>query len=576
MTVLRKLLVLFSTIAVFAGSTVLHGSRSAAPLGFVSQGAAPAGDMLTLRVALTSNNVAGLEEKLRSISTPGSPEFRQWLSKDEVKSFVQPSAATVAAFDAWASANGLKPTVISPNEDWLSISLPVSQANDLFAAKFELFTHPALAEPLVRTLSVSLPSELAEHIDVLHPTTDFSEPSSRLAQGASSVLGKRAPPASCDTTLPSGSITPTCLQEIYGMPASPAPGNTTSILVPGYAGGAAQPADVMTFLEQFRPDVPSNTTFALARIDGSSPDDPDLVGSEGALDVEYTIVTNSIRGAGLAPESPVLFLSVGGNGSDFAQDLLDTTTFLDGLESPPSVMSTSYGIAESSVDPSMAIKLCNAYMALGARGISVLFGSGDGGVRGLVDTLDICDNNTFIAFFPSTCPYVTSIGGTHGFAPEMALNLSGGGFSNVFPAPSYQAAQVAGFLDTIPSDFPGTFNRSGRGYPDLAFQAWNYQIVDGGESKLIVGTSAATPSFASMIALINNRLIAAGKPLLGFLNPWIYATAGTTAFTDITLGRNSGLVCPASSVAFNATVGWDALTGFGTPRFPDLLAVAMA
>ncbi|KAJ6619105.1 peptidase S8/S53 domain-containing protein [Mycena sp. CBHHK59/15] len=208
--------------------------------------------------------------------------------------------------------------------------------------------------------------------------------------------------------------------------------------------------------------------------------------------------------------------------------------------------------------------------ALGARGVSVLFGSGDGGVRGLHDdnTTD-CSNNTFIPIFPTSCPYVTSIGCTAGFGPEVALNLTGGGFSNIFAAPPYQTAAIASYLDTIPANFPGTFNRTGRGYPDIALQAWNFEIVNNGTTSLIYGTSAGSPVFAAMLAMINDRLVAAGKPALGFLNPFIYST-GSAAFTDITSGHNSG------SVAFDAAVGWDATTGIGTPRFADLLIAAMA
>lgn len=81
---LRTFIAVLSIIGASAGSMILHERRAAAPAGFIRQGAALANDMITLRVALTSNNVVGLEEKLRSISTPGSPDFRQWISMDEV------------------------------------------------------------------------------------------------------------------------------------------------------------------------------------------------------------------------------------------------------------------------------------------------------------------------------------------------------------------------------------------------------------------------------------------------------------------------------------------------------------
>jgi subtilase family serine protease len=79
-------------------------------------------------------------------------------------------------------------------------------------------------------------------------------------------------------------------------------------------------------------------------------------------------------------------------------------------------------------------------------------------------------------------------------------------------------------------------------------------------SQLINGTSAATPTAASVITLINDALLAAGKPVLGFLNPWIYSTANSS-FTDVTNGSAIG----CNTTGFPATKGWDAVTGFGTP-----------
>lgn len=79
-------------------------------------------------------------------------------------------------------------------------------------------------------------------------------------------------------------------------------------------------------------------------------------------------------------------------------------------------------------------------------------------------------------------------------------------------------------------------------------QGWNFHVIDGGDSILVGGTSASSPSFASIIALINDQLVAAGKPVLGFLNPFIYSTA-SSAFTDITIGKNTGFTCPSTAVS---------------------------
>lgn len=153
-----------------------------------------------------------------------------------MKAFVQPSPETLSTFDAFASANALKPSVISPNGDWVSITLPVSQANELFAAQFEVFTHPAVTGTITRTLSVSLPAQLVGHVDVIHPTTEFSQPNARLAY---SNLDKRDPAASCNSSA-GGSVTPTCLQELYGIPTTPATEKTNAILVTGYQFQFAQ------------------------------------------------------------------------------------------------------------------------------------------------------------------------------------------------------------------------------------------------------------------------------------------------------------------------------------------------
>ncbi|KAJ7435200.1 family S53 protease-like protein [Mycena galericulata] len=568
----RTLLAVLSIVAAASAATMVIHERAAVPNGFTSRGPAPADDMLTLRVALASNNAAGLQERLASLAAPGSSEFRQWLTMDEVKSFVQPSAETVSAFNAFASANDLTPTVISPNRDWVSITLPVSQANTLFGAQFEVFSHPALNNTITRTLSVSLPSELVGHVNVLHPTTAFAEPNPRLVPRSSVQLNdnKRTTPAApCNTSEPDhGVITPTCLQELYGIPATPATQSTNALLVTAYEQEYALQSDLTIFLEQFRPDIPSNTTFTLLSVDGGvNPQTPFGDGLEANLDVQYT--------TGIATEVLIQFLSVGVDEDDFLTGLLDTTTFLDGVASPPTVMTTSYGATESTVGISMATKICDGYMALGSRGISVVFASGDGGVRGNHDSTSVCGDNVFMPVFPAACPFVTAVGSTQGFGPEKAANFSGGGFSNYFPSPYYQAAAVNGFIESLPGSFGGTFNKTGRGYPDVSLQGLYFEMVGGGETGTLSGTSASSPTFASIIALINDQLIAAGKPILGFLNPWIYSTA-STAFTDITIGHNAGFVCPAFLVAFNATVGWDPLTGFGTPIFSELLAAAMA
>lgn len=107
---------------------------------------------------------------------------------------------------------------------------------------------------------------------------------------------------------------------------------------------------------------------------------------------------------------------------------------------------------------------------------------------------------------------------------------------------------------------------TGRAYPDISCIAQSFPTIWNGSTATLVGTSGASPICAAILGLANDALLAAGKPPLGFLNPWLYSV-GYKAFTDITNGSSTG----CNTTGFPATTGWDAVTGFGTPYLPSLL-----
>ncbi|OJT05440.1 Tripeptidyl-peptidase SED2 [Trametes pubescens] len=148
---------------------------------------------------------------------------------------------------------------------------------------------------------------------------------------------------------------------------------------------------------------------------------------------------------------------------------------------------------------------------------------------------------------------VTTVGATTGIAPEVAASFSGGGFSNVFSQPSYQAAAVSRYLSTLGGENAGRFNRSGRAYPDIAAQGENVEIVFGGQRGPVSSTACSTPIVASVVALLNDLLAQQGRPPLGFLNPLLYSLGGTAAFTDVVSGSNPG----CGTEGFPALAGWD-------------------
>ena len=292
-----------------------------------------------------------------------------------------------------------------------------------------------------------------------------------------------------------------------------------------------------------------------------------------------------------------------------------------GVYKPTNVISLSYGGQEADLPPSYQQRQCNEYMKLGMQGHSIVFASGDSGVAGPANDGSangcLSGGTVFSPDFPATCPYVTAVGAT--YLPsgsnvfkdqETAVTdfASGGGFSNIYPIPSYQSKAVASYFATSPPSYEsysatnnsnvgangGIYNRAGRGYPDVSAIGDNVVIFNKGAPTLIGGTSAAAPVFASILTRINEERIAAGKSTVGFVNPTLYANP--SAFHDITTGSNPG----CGTNGFSAAKGWDPgksalscschalvvqyrqrltafliVTGLGTPNYPALLDVFM-
>lgn len=190
--------------------------------------------------------------------------------------------------------------------------------------------------------------------------------------------------------------------------------------------------------------------------------------------------------------------------------------------------------------------------------------------------------------WPASSPWVTAVGATR-FSDhvigheEMASDQfgSGGGFSSQFnqsDAP-WQADAVAAYVaqGTSLPKFPNAslFPAHGRATPDVSALGEGYQVYTSRGVQSVGGTSASSPAFASMVSQINDALLQAGKPRLGFLNPFLYANAN--AFTDVTKGTNAiGRGTGPVPTGYAAAPGWDAATGLGTPVFSKLLAAALA
>jgi tripeptidyl-peptidase-1 len=366
-----------------------------------------------------------------------------------------------------------------------------------------------------------------------------------------------------------------CLRTLYDtIDYVPKATDKNSIAITDYLNETSYRADIKLFLQSFRPEaVSAADSFKIVNIanaeDDQGPYTPEQVDSghniEGNLDAELVL--------GFTYPTPMTAYLTGGS-PPFIPDLNTPTDTNEPylvwlnyvLSQPhlPQVISTSYGDDEQTVPYSYAKRACAGFAQLGARGISVLFSSGDNGVGADGTCISNKDNSTkmFLPAFPAGCPWVTAVGGTEAFEPEVAVKRfgSGAGFSNYFTAPEYQSSTVSAYIKSLNGLYDGLYNKSGRGYPDVAAQGNHDAIAWNGILRTIGGTSASCPAFASVISLVNDALLAEDKPALGFLNPWIYGGA-YKALTDITSGSSIG----CNGTGFPAQKGWDAVTGWGTP-----------
>jgi subtilase family serine protease len=248
------------------------------------------------------------------------------------------------------------------------------------------------------------------------------------------------------------------------------------------------------------------------------------------------------------------------------------------------VISLSFGVGESCVGSAYLQAEQQVFADARAKGIAILASSGDSGVANYS-----CNGfQIFLekaASIPASDPLVTSVGGTTlnaavgtgEYAGEVAWNewsaeggATGGGFSDIFARPGYQ------------NGIPGI--GATRGLPDVAFDADPltgvpvvFSFAGGTIIAPVGGTSVGAPEWAGIVALADQ---AAGKRL-GFLNPALYrigeSASSASAFHDITAGNNTVTVVDPNTgksdtfQGYDAGPGWDAVTGFGTPKVAELI-----
>ncbi|PYH49782.1 S53 family peptidase [Aspergillus saccharolyticus JOP 1030-1] len=581
------------------GAAEVFEKLAGVPQGWKFSGNPSENESLRLQIALSQHDLAGFEQALLDMSTPGHSNYgKHFRTHDEMKRMLLPTDEAVASVREWLESAGVSD--IEQDADWINFRTTVADANSLLDADFKWYTNEATEIRRLRTLSYSIPDSVTPHVNMIQPTTRFGQlkPNRATMRSkpkhvdeqflASAVRAQNT--SQCDSV-----ITPHCLKDLYNVgdyEADPKSGSKVAFV--SYLEEYARYDDLAKFEQKLAPSAVGQN-FTVVKFNGGLNDQNSIKDSgEANLDLQYIV--------GMSSPLPVTEYSTGGRGQlvpdlsspdpndnsnepylEFFQNVLKLSD-----AQLPQVISTSYGEDEQTVPKSYALTVCNLIAQLGSRGVSVIFSSGDSGVGAACVTNDGTNRTHFPPQFPAACPWVTAVGATTLTSPEKAVYFSSGGFSDYWDQPSYQSEAVDNYLSSLGSTFAGLFNSSGRAFPDVATQGTNYAVYDKGVLAQFDGTSCSAPTFAGLVALLNDARLRAGSPVLGFLNPWLYSAAVEgDGFNDITQGGSLGCdgrnrfggtpngspVVPFAS--WNATTGWDPVTGLGSPDFGKLLEVAL-
>ena len=414
------------------------------------------------------------------------------------------------------------------------------------------------------------------------------------AQASADVVPNGLP--FCKTSSGSAIVcfSPSFVRTAYNFPSN-LDGTGQTILIVDAFGSPTIQNDLAAFDKFFGiPDPPSFTVLCPNGCPSSSFNNKhhDVLGwaFETSLDVEYAHA--------MAPGANIV-LVVAATSSGNAINVAEAKA----IELyPGSVMSQSFGIPEILVHGNNAqlMQAHKNYVTAEAAGITVLASTGDfGATNGF---------NTANAQFPASDPLVTAVGGTQGLpyipfgtSASCALGATcssglatvqgpcatgstfhtpactpvGYGGEQVWNEPEFGSATggAPSLFFGVPS-YQSGLGLNTRTTPDVSYNA----AIDGGVLVytsflgfpaffFVGGTSAGSPQWAAVFALVNQCRANHGLGPLGFANATIYSLAGA-GFHDITTGNNELVGTP---VGFTAGTGWDSASGWGTPDVANLL-----
>ena len=524
---------------------------------------------IIMHLNMTAAQQADLKQLLAAQQNKSSSSYHKWLTPEQFGARFGASQSDVSQISAWLQNMGFTNVQVARGRTFVSMTGTAAQVRYAFQTpvhKYNLngVTHYAnSADPV-------LPQALQGVVMGIRGLNDF-HPHPHLR----SVMQPRF------TSSISGNhyVAPEDFWIIY---------NVKPLLASGITGAgesiavAGQTDIAVSDIEAFESASGLAIKDPQIVLDGPDPGTSASDLSEADLDIEWS--------GAVATGATIIYVN--------STDVFTSLTYaIDNNLAP--VVSNSYGACEAETGEASIDSMDAIFQQANAQGQTVVAPSGDTGAAD-------CDSGTGAAHlglavdYPGSSPYVTSAGGTEfnegtgtywnatsdamggsaiGYIPEMVWNDStttapitlsagGGGASLYFPKPSWQ--QGTG----VPAD-------GARDVPDIALNASpnhdGYLICTGGsctngfrdasnDLQVVGGTSCATPTFAGIVALIDQQT----NSRQGNVNTTLYSLASisTDAFHDVTVGNNivtcrgGSPNCSSTTVGVDGTFGYSASVGY--------------
>ena len=584
-------------------SGYLHDSERIAlrgsvhPLAKVEFDLGPADPNLQLKTIVlglrkTRQQQADLNQLLKDLQDLNSPLYHQWLTPEQFADRFGVSRNDTEKIKVWLELSGFKVRNVARGRGMILFS---GSAGDVERAlrvpirrfKFNGTEHYAAAG------APWIPKEMAALVTGIHGLDDFRPPRQPRFRPIAPATEIGVFPQVQDGQ-GNNILVPDDYAAIYDVASlskAGMNGKGQSIAIAG--GSDIDLTDVQVFRQGL--NLPSNNPKRML-VDGA--DNPGQNGSmdEADLDLEWA--------GALAPMATLLYV--------FCEDAIVSAFYAMDQNVAP-ILSTSFGLCEWHMVPDDFDLFSNYSQQAAAQGITWVSSAGDSGAAGCEDHNGPWTFATtrMAVLMPSTLPEVTAVGGTEfnegngsywaskpganggtasSYIPESAWNdeslilqnLSGGIFSMSGDGYASGGGGASIYFDKPEwQTGPGVPDDGSRDVPDVAFNAsWYhdpYLLVTGGQVLYNGGTSAAAPFFASLLALLNQYLVAnkvISQPGLGNINPMLYYLGANYpgVYHDVTTGGNlvpcvpnSSQDCDKSGVyGYKAGPGYDLATGWGS------------